>query len=75
MALLYMRRYEQLKMVSPGETSVSSTGAGKPREMYTGVTSLEYQIAAGEGPFKASRHKAIPRDDETLSAISIGRND
>lgn len=30
---------------------------GKLRKMYTGVTSLEYQIAASEEPFKASRHK------------------
>lgn len=44
---------------------------GKLRKMYTSVTSLEYQIATSEGPFKASPHKQYCTSDEILSAISI----
>jgi len=44
---------------------------GKLRKMYTSVTSLEYQIATSEGPFKASPHKQYCTSDEILSVISI----
>lgn len=53
------------------ETGVSFMDVGKLRKMCTSVTSVEYQIATSEGPFKASPHKQYRMSDEILSAISI----